>query len=316
MKLEFAVYAAVNGYDWQPGTLIPRQDLYHYQTIVTPLPRYEMGDDDFGGIFADGMHVVFYRYLQARGVSATDSGRRPSVCLILGRCNRAEVGKVDFKEIFRLPVMNAATASVSPCVEYKGGPAHAVQMDPKRAGTISDLDFLTEIGTWLSGLHDEAGWIKICGTWPKLNFSVGIRPKPAPVRQRIKSLEGLTKPDRGGVSDPVKGVGEKAGGTSGGRSPGGLLGYVVVAIVFAVTGIVLGWQAKTYSEKCKGFVFSFPAGQNEYPAQDEGATFSEQMPTKANQDRSFKRTHNVELDSFKNVIEDSAANKDREVGHE
>ncbi len=79
MKINLAVYTAVNGYDWQPGTCYSMEDLVRYKGGIGKLPNPLMDTVPYGGIFNDGDTIVFYRMHMA---IKSDAKGRDSLYLV------------------------------------------------------------------------------------------------------------------------------------------------------------------------------------------------------------------------------------------
>ena len=64
MKLNLAVYTAVEGYSWQTGTKISNNDLIEYKRIIGCFPDPTVDIIPFGGAFLCRNKAVFYRGCQ------------------------------------------------------------------------------------------------------------------------------------------------------------------------------------------------------------------------------------------------------------
>lgn len=164
MKINLAVYTAIHGYDWQPGTVYPTSDLVRYKRGIGRLPDPLMEELPFGGVFNDGDTVVFYRYHMA---IKSDAKGRDSLYLVLGTLPKAEVGKVDFKYLFALSEF---------AKPLKPAPAQATYIGSAATGTAPDFSTnfrhslrgcvsLSEIGTWFSHLPNGTLSMRIMGTY-------------------------------------------------------------------------------------------------------------------------------------------------------
>ena len=79
MKINLAVYTAIHGYDWQPGTVYQTSDLVRYKRGIGRLPDPLMEELPFGGVFNDGDTVVFSSLWTPATIASPCSGVR--VCV-------------------------------------------------------------------------------------------------------------------------------------------------------------------------------------------------------------------------------------------
>jgi len=164
MKIDLAVYTAIHGYDWQPGTVYSTTDLVRYKSGIGRLPDPLMEELPFGGVFNDGGTVVFYRYHMA---IKSDAKGRDSLYLVLGTLPKSEVGKVDFKYLFALSEF---------AKPLKPAPVQATYIGSAATGTPPDFSAsfrrslrgggaLSEIGSWFSRLPAGTLSMRISGTY-------------------------------------------------------------------------------------------------------------------------------------------------------
>lgn len=200
MKIDLAVYTAVHGYDWQPGTVYSGRDLVRYKRGMGDLPDPLMEELPFGGVFNDGDTVVFYRYHMA---IKSDSKGRDSLYLVLGTLPKSKVGNVDFKELFDLPEFAKPMKPAPVQVTYTGFTAKEATPDfsePFRRNLRGSV-VLSEIGTWFSHLSSGTLSMRISGTCA--NPVVNVRydkpkieePKPEP-SIRSENLQPQAVPGR------------------------------------------------------------------------------------------------------------------------
>lgn len=182
MKIDLAVWTAVNGYEWQPGSVYSQRELAGYKDAIGPLEQYSL---PLGGLFLKDGKAVFYRVQIA---DRMDSRGRGAIYLVLGTVPEENASGVDFAEIFNSPEMakpqkpfpTAIEHDVKPC-ECKT-PLGRVAFTERRfngTGTFSDL------GGWCAEAQGGKLNVQITGTMESPLFTVGYAPyvAPAPVKK-------------------------------------------------------------------------------------------------------------------------------------
>ncbi len=164
MKIDLAVYTAVDGYDWQPGTSYPRSTLVRFKQGIGRLPDPLMEKLPFGGVFNDGDTIVFYRMHMAL---RSDSKGRDSLYLVLGTLPKNEVNNVDFKYLFALPEFVKPLKPAPTQTIYIGSQASGAAPDYSASfrRLIRGENALSEIGTWFGNLRDGNLSMRITGTY-------------------------------------------------------------------------------------------------------------------------------------------------------
>ena len=127
MKINLAVYTAVNGYDWQTGTpAYSTADLVRYKGGIGKLPNPPMDVVPYGGVFNDNDTIVFYRMHMA---IKSDANRRDSLYIVLGTLKKNEIGKIDFKCPFNMPEFAKPQKTAPIQVIYTGPNAEGEPLD-------------------------------------------------------------------------------------------------------------------------------------------------------------------------------------------
>ena len=200
MKIDLAVYTAIHGYDWQPGTVYSTSDLVRYKRGIGRLPDPLMEELPFGGVFNDGDTVVFYRYHMA---VKSDAKGRDSLYLVLGTLPKSEVGKVDFRYLFALSEFAKPLKPAPILTTYIGSAAIGTPPDFSVSfrRNLQDGDALSEIGSWFSHVPDGTLSMRISGTYanPIVNVQYD-KPRieePKPVHSnRPEATRQQVMPDR------------------------------------------------------------------------------------------------------------------------
>lgn len=163
MKIDLAVYTAIHGYDWQPGTVYSTSDLVRYKRGIGRLPDPLMEELPFGGVFNDGDTIVFYRYHMA---IKSDAKGRDSLYLVLGTLQKSEVGKVDFKYLFALSEFAKPLKPTPVQTTYIGSAATGSPPDFSASfrRSVRGGAALSEIGTWFSLIPVGVLSIRISGS--------------------------------------------------------------------------------------------------------------------------------------------------------
>lgn len=203
MKIDLAVWTAVNGYEWQPGSVYSQRELAGYKDAIGPLEQYSL---PLGGLFLKDGKAVFFRVQIA---DRMDSRGRGAIYLVLGTVPEENASGVDFAEIFNSPEMakpqkpfpTAIEHDVKPC-ECKT-PLGRVAFTERRfngAGTFSDL------GGWCAEAQGGKLNVQITGTMESPLFTVGYAPyvAPAPVKKEPERPQERHSPeDSRGESLPL-----------------------------------------------------------------------------------------------------------------
>lgn len=171
MKINLAVYTAIQGYDWQPGTAYSTSDLVRFKRGIGRLPDPLMEELPFGGVFNDGDTVVFYRYHMA---IKSDAKGRDSLYLVLGTLPKSEAGKVDFKYLFALSELAKPMKPAPVQATYVGSFATGTPPDFSASihRCLTGCEALSEIGVWFSRLPDGTLSMRITGAYanPVINI--------------------------------------------------------------------------------------------------------------------------------------------------
>lgn len=164
MKIDLAVYTAIHGYDWQPGTVYATSDLVRYKRGIGRLPDPLMEELPFGGVFNDGDTVVFYRYHMA---IKSDAKGRDSLYLVLGTLPKSEVSKVDFKYLFAIPEFSKPLKPAPVAATYIGSAATGSPPDFSASfrRCLRGEEALSEIGNWFFRVPAGVLSMRITGTY-------------------------------------------------------------------------------------------------------------------------------------------------------
>lgn len=94
MKINLAVWTAVDGYAWQPGHVYSPEDLVRYKDEIGALDPNNL---PFGGVFLKDGNAVFWRVQIALRM---DSCGRGAVYCVVGAVPEDMAAKVDFRAVF------------------------------------------------------------------------------------------------------------------------------------------------------------------------------------------------------------------------
>ena len=161
MKIKIAVYTAQEGYSWQPGTELTKQELISYKQCIGRFPSADSGTLPFGGIFLQDDDLVFYRYHLAKKF---DFRGRDALYCVLGVVKKSDAAAVDPATLFALPEF-AAPMRPFPT---------AAELPPAEPGTVPE---------WLRNLEAMSLDVRITGSPEMPNYKVtqhSTAPEPAP----------------------------------------------------------------------------------------------------------------------------------------
>ena len=145
MKIPLAVYTAVDGFDWQPGTVFSRAELNRYMAMIGKFPDIIFGKIPYGGAFVCDGRFAFYRFHVAeRG----DSRGRDALYCVLGSVTLAEAKRLDMDVVFNMPEFSAPmrpfpTTAEAAEREPPLAPKSRAELDDGIAGLrmVSDVGF-------------------------------------------------------------------------------------------------------------------------------------------------------------------------------
>ena len=100
MKINLAVYTAVHGFAWQPGSVYTLKELNRFYEMIGDFPDIGMGSPRFGGAFVCDGRFVFYRFHV--NVHGDFCGRDALYCVV-GAVPLADAAKLDLAQILFAP---------------------------------------------------------------------------------------------------------------------------------------------------------------------------------------------------------------------
>ena len=100
MKVNMAVYTAVHGFDWQPGTVFERRELNRFYEMIGDFPDIMMQKVPFGGAFVCDGRFVFYRFhVNVHG----DSRGRDALYCVVGAVPVEDAPRLDLAQVMTAP---------------------------------------------------------------------------------------------------------------------------------------------------------------------------------------------------------------------
>lgn len=142
MKIELAVYTAVTGYDWQPGSVYDKRQLDGYLKM---LRANGSQNNPFAKIFLYEDRVVFARYFVVEGIERQN--RRASY-IILGTLDAASAVEVNFMDLlYQSEVAQPVPPPFPSVMEYKGSEAKKDFNYEKKNSRYRASDLLPSLGS-------------------------------------------------------------------------------------------------------------------------------------------------------------------------
>lgn len=245
MKLNLAVYTAVEGYSWQTGTKISNNDLIEYKRIIGCFPDPTVDIIPFGGAFLCRNKAVFYRFHIAK---QADSKGRDALYLVLGVCDKEMAKMIDFKVLFALPELSAVNTVFPTELNYIGGVSASTDVNFGASFNkgYSRKEDLSLIGAFLSNCPNDNLLIKISGGEAAFNMMVSYKATPissvkavAPIENNVKTITAkpnfLNKENSfSSTYKPIEVQDEVKFGA------GGAL-MIITAVAFLIVGILIGY---------------------------------------------------------------------------
>ena len=100
MKVNMAVYTAVHGFDWQPGTVFERRELNRFYEMIGDFPDIMMQKVPFGGAFVCDGRFVFYRFhVNVHG----DSRGRDALYCVVGAVPVEDAPRLNLMQVMTVP---------------------------------------------------------------------------------------------------------------------------------------------------------------------------------------------------------------------
>lgn len=175
MKINLAVWTAVNGYDWQPGSVYAPEDLVRYKDEIGTLDANNL---PFGGVFLKDGNAVFWRVQIAPRM---DSCGRGAVYCVVGAVPEDMAAKMDFRAVFASSEVSQpqkpfpAALDLPECTcEFKS-PLGSKPLAERR---FNGTETFSEIGGWCEEAKGGQLKIRITGTLDTPLFIVAYTPPP------------------------------------------------------------------------------------------------------------------------------------------
>lgn len=255
MKIDLAVWTAVNGYDWQPGSVYSQKELVGYKDAIGPLEQYSL---PLGGLFLKDGKAVFYRVQIAERM---DSRGRGAIYLVLGTVPVERAAEVDFSEIFNSPEMAKPQKPFPTVIEHDAKPRECKASLGREGFTerrFTGAETFADLGGWCA--EAKVGKLNVCitGTMESPLFTVAYAPCAIPARKEP------TQPQERPIPSPTPEYGDNASGgmtrrhddavrlphREEGRRKGELdkssfalgfiMGFIIALLVFLVAVVLFG----------------------------------------------------------------------------
>ena len=261
MKIDLAVWTAVNGYDWQPGSVYSPKELAGYKDEIGPLVPDSL---PVGGLFLKDGRVVFYRVQIAERM---DSRGRGAIYCVLGTVPEERAKEIDFSVVFNSAEMAQPQKPFPTAIEYQEG-ARDYKSSLGRSAfderRFTGAETFSELGGWCGEAKGGKLIVRITGNMEAPLFTVNYKPhlepiveppKPQPQLQQRhadvyrdmshrspynQSASAVSEPYMADVSNPQFGQMEKPAKSSQNSF---LNGFVVGTIVGVIFAAIVAWRA-------------------------------------------------------------------------
>lgn len=183
MKIDLAVWTAVNGYDWQPGSVYSPKELAGYKDEIGPLVPDSL---PLGGLFLKDGRAVFYRVQIA---DRMDSRGRGAIYCVLGTVPADRVKEVDFAAAFNSPEMAQPQKPFPTAIELNAdtreskSPLGTTACNERR---FTGVETFSELGGWCDEAKGGKLNVRITGSMDAPLFTVNYRPYVEPVADSPK----------------------------------------------------------------------------------------------------------------------------------
>lgn len=210
MKINLAVWTAVNGYAWQPGSVYSPDELARYKNEIGQL---DANDLPFGGLFLKDGKAVFWRTQIAPRM---DSCGRGAVYCVVGAVPEDMAAKVDFHAVFASSEVSKPQKPFPTSLElpermgeFKTPLGNAAFAERRVDGT----ETFSELGGWCEEANGGRLDVRITGSLDAPLFIVAYKPRAVPpplrpmdvgARREIPSRPGSAeRADVASASSPV-----------------------------------------------------------------------------------------------------------------
>ena len=178
MKIDLAVWTAVNGYDWQPGSVYSPKELAGYKDEIGPLVPDSL---PLGGLFLKDEKAVFYRVQIAERM---DSRGRGAIYCVLGTVPEDRAEEIDFSVVFNSAEMAQPQKPFPTAIEHQvesrefKSPLGRSAFDERR---FTGVETFSELGGWCEEAKGGKLNVRITGTMDAPLFTVNYKPHVEPV---------------------------------------------------------------------------------------------------------------------------------------
>lgn len=256
MKIDLAVWTAVNGYEWQPGHIYSLKELSSYKDEIGPLVPDAL---PLGGLFLKNGKVVFYRVQIAERM---DSRGRGAIYCVLGTVPEDKAKEVDFSEIFKASEVSRPQKPFPTAIDYYEKaqryklPLGSAAFAERR---FTGVETFSELGGWCEEARGGVLAVRITGDMTSPLFTVGYKPNVKPVgvppKTELKDESQSNKGTSGISESPVK--------TGANSFLRGLIVGLPIGIIFGVVITALGAWIVWPSQSEIGNVSSFHANRDD-----------------------------------------------------
>jgi hypothetical protein len=178
MKIDLAVWTAVNGYDWQPGSVYSPKELAGYKDEIGPLVPDSL---PLGGLFLKDGKAVFYRVQIAERM---DSRGRGAIYCVLGTVPEDKAKEVDFAAVFNSAEVAKPQKPFPTALEYQEGTRDyksPLGLSPLAERRFTGVETFSELGGWCNEAKGGKLSVRITGNMEAPLFAVNYKPRVEPV---------------------------------------------------------------------------------------------------------------------------------------
>lgn len=198
MKIDLAVWTAVNGYDWQPGSVYSPKELAGYKDEIGPLVPDSL---PLGGLFLKDGRAVFYRVQIAERM---DSRGRGAIYCVLGTVPEDKAKEIDFAFVFNSAEMAQPQKPFPTAIEYNAeirefkSPLGRSAFEERR---FTGSETFSELGGWCEEAKGGKLNVKITGRIDAPLFTVNYKPHVEPIVEQPKPTPSPLRQQDGGCCD-------------------------------------------------------------------------------------------------------------------
>lgn len=200
MKINMAVYTAVHGFAWQPGSVFTLKELNRFDEMIGDFPDISMGAPRFGGAFVCDGRFVFYRFHV--NVHGDFCGRDALYCVV-GAIPVEDAPRLDLAQVMTAPEFAGPVKPFPVGMDGKEiAPAEIPKTRRELQSRVDAIAGLNDIGSCAAYYSHGSFVCRITETEGRFAFKVQcanpdiVDPPPPPPKSEERPVESRSTVER------------------------------------------------------------------------------------------------------------------------